>query len=245
MNVVKSELTLDLGRQLMDRNAFMDRIRQATAVGRAYQVALNPLATADQSYVGGGADPVASFLKEWRAVGGFGERVADAGAALTYLSEIIEKHSVKSALVWSHPLLAELGLSEWLNSKGIEVRDWAEIEHLPAERRKDLAFSADLGITSVDFAVAETGSLALCSRPGGRGRSASLLPPLHVTLLRPAQIVPDLFDLFRELGIEQTATGLPSNVVLITGPSKTGDIQLKLTTGVHGPGEVHAVVLEG
>jgi L-lactate utilization protein LutC len=76
----------------------------------------------------------------------------------------------------------------------------------------------------------------------GQGRSVSLVPPLHVALLEPSQIVPDLFDLFREL--ETHKAEFPSNITLITGPSKTGDIQLKLTTGVHGPGEVHAVVIE-
>jgi L-lactate dehydrogenase complex protein LldG len=110
--------------------------------------------------------------------------------------------------------------------------------------RKSRTFSAGLGITSVDWAVAETGSLAVCARPGGRGRSVSLLPPVHIALLTPDQIVPDLFDLYQKLEQERQRSDLPSNVTLITGPSKTGDIQLKLTTGVHGPGEVHALVVE-
>lgn len=222
----------------------MDRIRTATASGRAYQVTLNPLATADQSYVGGGPDPVATFLREWRAVGGFGERVPDFPSALIQISQILEKHDVKSALIWNHSLFERLGLSEWLNSRGIQVKNWADMERLPPDSRKEIAFSANLGITSVDWAVAETGSLVVCARPGGQGRSVSLLPPVHIAVLTSAQIVPDLFDLFRELGLEQASSGLPSNVTLITGPSKTGDIQLKLTTGVHGPGEVHAIIIE-
>ncbi|MDB5384717.1 MAG: hypothetical protein JWM11_363 [Planctomycetaceae bacterium] len=223
----------------------MDRIRTATAAGRAYQVALNPLATAEQSYVGGGLDPVETFLKEWRAVGGFGTRVADSSSAWDYISEILKTHSVKSVLVWRHAVLEAFGLRDRLVSRGIEVRDWADLELLSPGERKELTFSAEVGITSVDWAIAETGSLVLCARPGGQGRSVSLLPPLHITLLTSRQIVPDLFDLFRELEAEHTGPGLPSNVTLITGPSKTGDIQLKLTTGVHGPGEVHAIVMEG
>src|SRR5207249_2523590 len=98
------------------------------------------------------------------------------------------------------------------------------------------AFAADLGITSVDWAVAETGTLALCSS-SAQGRVVSLLPPRYLAIVEPAQIVPDLFDLFAAL--EPRKTELPSNLTLVTGPSKTGDIELKLTTGVHGPGEVH------
>jgi L-lactate dehydrogenase complex protein LldG len=64
---------------------------------------------------------------------------------------------------------------------------------------------------------------------------------VHVAIIEPSQLIPDLFDVFEKLDPEKDA--LPTNVTLITGPSKTGDIQLKLTTGVHGPGEVHALVV--
>lgn len=228
----------------MQRDEFMARVRQATAAGRAYQVALNPLATADQSYVGGGADPVATFLHEWRLVGGFGERVPDPPAVFEYLSGILSKHPVRTTLLWRHPVLDALDVESWLQQRGIEVLRWDELEHVSAAECRERTFAADFGITGVDWAVAETGSLVVCARPGGRGRSVSLVPPLHAAILTPSQIVPDLFDLFRELGDEHHEQGLPSNVTLITGPSKTGDIQLKLTTGVHGPGEVHTIVLE-
>lgn len=228
----------------MDREVFMQRIRTAAAAGRAFQVGVNPLATAVQSYVGGGPDLVETFLKEWRAVGGFGVRVGDVASALLYVSEVLTRHNVRSALVWKHAVLERAGLSDWLIASGVTAHNWAELEQMSAAQRQSIAFSADVGITSVDWAVAETGSLVVCARAGSQGRSVSLLPPLHITLLTPSQIVPDLFDLFQELGLEQAGPGLPSNVTLITGPSKTGDIQLKLTTGVHGPGEVHAIVVQ-
>lgn len=229
----------------MQRDEFMDRIRKATAAGRAYQVAVNPLATADQSYVGGGPDPVATFLNEWRAVGGHGDRLPSSPAVCDYLSRIMAKHNVRSVVIWRHRVLEQLGIPDWLRAQGLEVLSWDEAESLPAGERRVRTFAADFGITGVDWGVAETGSLVVCARPGGQGRSVSLLPKLHAAICTPAQLVPDLFDLFRELGLEHSARGLPSNVTLITGPSKTGDIQLKLTTGVHGPGEVHALVYEG
>jgi len=99
--------------------------------------------------------------------------------------------------------------------------------------------SADIGITSANYAIAETGSLAVGAKPG-QERLASLLPPVHVAVITRTQIVPDLIDAFRSL----EGQVLPSNLALITGPSKTGDIELQLTTGVHGPGNWHIVVID-
>ncbi len=93
--------------------------------------------------------------------------------------------------------------------------------------------ACDIGISSADCAIAETGTLMVCSRPG-QERLASLLPLMHVAIVERQQIVPDLIDAFgllHERGLEN----LPSNTTFITGPSKTGDIELQLTTGVHGP----------
>ena len=91
----------------------------------------------------------------------------------------------------------------------------------------------------VDHVIAETGTLVLNTRRE-QPRSASLLPPIHIAVAHRDQVVPDLFDLFEGRAF---ASGLPACVSLITGPSKTGDIELKLVTGVHGPGELHLVLV--
>jgi len=226
---------------LADRSTFLERIREATARGRAHRAEVNPHATHTAAYVGGGPDPVESLLTEWRAVGGQGDRVQGRDAARGYLADFIRRHAVQSVLRWKHPLLERLAIDEILAETGATVTGWEQLEAEAAEVRWPRAFSPQLGITSVDWAIAETGSLALCSRPG-QGRVVSLLPPRYLAIVEPVQIVPDLFDLFERLEIEKES--LPSNVVLVTGPSKTGDIELKLTTGVHGPGEVHLLVVE-
>ena len=106
--------------------------------------------------------------------------------------------------------------------------------------------NAELGVASADYAVAETGTLAVASA-AGRERAVTLLPPVLINVVASNQIVPDLFDLFTKLGAsageEAGSIELPSNLALITGPSKTGDIELQLTTGVHGPGEWHVIVI--
>jgi L-lactate dehydrogenase complex protein LldG len=226
---------------LADRTTFLARIREAAARGRAHRVAINPQATHEASYVGGGDDPVATFLKEWISAGGRGERVQGGDAARRYLADLLTACRPANVLRWQHLLLERLEIDRVLAARQIGVQTWDELERQSAEGRWPTAFAADLGITSVDWAVAETGTLALCSHPG-QGRVVSLLPPNYLAILEPAQIVPDLFDLFARL--EDHKHNLPSNVALVTGPSKTGDIELKLTTGVHGPGNVHVLVVE-
>ena len=175
-------------------------------------------------------------------MGGEGARVSGDEAARAYVRGVISKCAAKSILLWRHPLLERLGLKHALEGMEVELQWWDDLEKLPNEERRERAFGADLGITGVDWAIAETGALAICSGAGGRGRSVSLLPPVHIAIFERSQLIPDLFDLYPLL--EQLPEGLPSNVTLITGPSKTGDIQLKLTTGVHGPGEVRALIIE-
>jgi L-lactate utilization protein LutC len=226
---------------LADRNAFLATIREAAARGRAHRVAINPQATHAASYVGGGSDLVASFLDEWIAVGGKGERVRGSAGLGRYLADFFDSCRPAAVIRWSHPLLSRLDVDAILAERNISVAVWDELERQPAAERWPTAFAADLGITSVDWAVAETGTLALCSLPG-QGRVVSLLPATYLAIIEPSQIVPDLFDLFERF--EERKHDLPSNIALVTGPSKTGDIELKLTTGVHGPGNVNVVIVE-
>lgn len=226
---------------MSDRNAFLNSIREAAARGRAHRAEVNPEATHTAAYVGGGDDPVATFLSEWIGVGGRGERVQGAEGARRFLSGFLDSYPVANVIRWQHPLLNRLEIDSLLLERQINVHAWNELESQPADERWPTAFAADLGITSADWAVAETGTLALCSLKG-QGRVVSLLPPNYLAIIEPRQIVPDLFDLFERL--EEQKHQLPSNVALVTGPSKTGDIELKLTTGVHGPGNVHVLVVE-
>ncbi|NLX06700.1 MAG: LUD domain-containing protein [Phycisphaerae bacterium] len=112
---------------------------------------------------------------------------------------------------------------------------------LAADLDDEGLFRSTVTVGPVDFAVAETGSIALAADPQ-RQRLASLVPNIHVAVLWADQIVPDLMDLdacFRK-AYGQT---LPGAVTLITGPSKTADIEMNLVVGVHGPAQLHLVVL--
>jgi L-lactate dehydrogenase complex protein LldG len=86
------------------------------------------------------------------------------------------------------------------------------------------------------YGLADTGSVVVLSSEEPRARS--LLPFVHWTYLAESRILPGLDELFAELGND-----LPSSVAIITGPSRSGDIEMTLTVGVHGPGEVHVVLV--
>jgi L-lactate dehydrogenase complex protein LldG len=118
----------------------------------------------------------------------------------------------------------------------------------PAARRRLRAQIADaeLGLTGVDLAIAETGTLVLRSG-GGRPRSTSLLPPYHVAVFDRSVLVESLRQagVFLESwhdGSEPDDRGAVTS--FITGPSRTADIELTLTRGVHGPREVHAIFVD-
>jgi L-lactate dehydrogenase complex protein LldG len=87
------------------------------------------------------------------------------------------------------------------------------------------------------YGLADTGSVVLASGPE-EPRARSLLPEVHISLLAEERILPGLEELFAALGRE-----LPSALAIVTGPSRSADIEQSLTVGVHGPGEVHVVLL--
>lgn len=224
----------------MSRDVFLKRVREAAHAGRAYRVAPRGVVTETTGYVGGGDDVCATFVAELTAVGGFAHPVETLDAARQALRQLLERIQAKSALCWRHDVLDRLKLAPLLADLNITQVNFENLRSLPPDEQRARALAPDVGITSCDYAIAETGTLAMFTG-NGQERMASLLPPVHVAIVERRQIVPDLFDLFRALN-EAGNQQLASNIALITGPSKTGDIELQLTTGVHGPGELHVIL---
>jgi L-lactate dehydrogenase complex protein LldG len=220
-----------------NRDAFLAHVRQAAEMGRPYRVHTRPFPD-DTGYLGVEGDLVERFALEVNAVGGEAFVVNDLPAAGRELHRLLSESGARSAVGWKHELLDRLGLSALLAPPGVTLFDYHSLAKLPADEQRQTLLACDVGITSCDCAIAETGTLMMLSRPG-QERVASLLPPMHIAIVERQQIVPDLIDAFAMLG-EQL---LPSNVTFITGPSKTGDIELQLTTGVHGPGKWRVIVI--
>jgi L-lactate dehydrogenase complex protein LldG len=93
------------------------------------------------------------------------------------------------------------------------------------------------GVSTALYGLADTGSVVLAASPE-EPRGNSLLPAVHVSLLAEDRILPGLEALFEAVGAD-----LPSALAIVTGPSRSADIEQKLAVGVHGPGEVHVVLL--
>lgn len=127
--------------------------------------------------------------------------------------------------------LERLGVKNSLLAAGLQAKSWDEIT-------LDQLYDFDAAVTDVSWAVAETGSLVIKSDLR-HGRALSLVPVVHVAVVEARNCVPDLIDLLEILGRE----GVGNNVSIITGPSKTADIEGALVVGVHGPGEVQVFVV--
>ncbi len=129
-------------------------------------------------------------------------------------------------------LLDKLGMERALREAGFDL-------HRGDAMSPDQAFELDCGITDAWAAVAETGSLVIRPTPD-HGRLLSLAPPIHVAILEPRNFVPDLLDLFEKLRRDGAGEG----VAIISGPSKTADIEMNLVVGVHGPKLVRVFLLQ-
>ena len=227
---------------MSSREAFLKRVREAVAEGNRAGATPPLPERANVGYQGAGADPVQRFCQELAAAGGKGYLAADHVAVVHTIQGILSSHNARRILLSRGGLIDQLNLPQKLKGLGLDVKTLDDLQHDP---RADF-FSAEVGITNVHRLIAETGTVVLASKPN-EPRSASLLPPVHICLADRAQLLPDLFDLFDLFSPTASPTKSlpPSCLTLITGPSKTGDIELKLVTGVHGPGEIHVIMCEG
>ena len=115
-----------------------------------------------------------------------------------------------------------------------------EAVFLDAPNQSEL-FDCDMGITTAQWAIAETGTIVLESERE-RHRLASLVPPVHVAIVEAGRIRRTMSEMLAL--IKNSDAGLSRTVTFITGPSRTSDIELTLAIGVHGPGELHVMVID-
>lgn len=154
-------------------------------------------------------------------------RVPESGLVESVVG-ILRGMSAKGVLLTDEPLPQRDALVGAIEAAGCTLVDLKD---------NDSAFTADAGVTLARLGIAETGSIAIRSGSNTR-RLASLAVPEHIAILRERDIVPDLMDWTATL-----TAPIAANEVLITGPSKTADIELNLVWGVHGPKKVHVVLI--
>ena len=187
------------------------------------------------------------FRHEFERVGGVLHQVADPGAVPDAIARIAGERGMHRVVAW-HGEAIGLDVAAPLVARGLEAiaAPAGEVPAAERQRRRAVAAAADLGVTGVDLAIAETGTLVvhLRRRPPALGLAAAGLPRGGVRS-RGARRVAVQAGLALEAwhdGVAPAERGASIN--FITGPSRTADIELTLTRGVHGPKEVHAVFVE-
>jgi len=185
------------------------------------------------------------FREEFERVGGVFHRARTAAEVPAVVLAIARAKSAREIVAWDLASLG-LGLEPALGAAGLSVHVAREVGETARRGHRDEAARAELGVTGADFALAETGTLILLSG-AGRPRSTSLLPATHVAVFDRSRLLESLEQvgiMLEALHADPARAMSGAMINFITGPSRTADIELTLTRGVHGPKEVHAVFVE-
>ena len=174
-----------------------------------------------------------SFIKELLNVNAVVLKAENDEVVIALITEIVQEKGISSYTMWESDYINSVGLKELLNREGLE--------QITSRDKNEIA-GAGMGITGADYAIADTGTLVLLTDEN-RPRSVSLLPPIHLAIVNKADIVSDIRELFIILKqMLDTGWNVPSCMTFITGPSRTADIELNLTLGVHGPKELYVII---
>ncbi len=196
-------------------------------------------AAASPARATGEADRLVRFRAELTALAGTVHEADGVEAIADLVAELARAEGSPRVIAWSEGALGVPGLHASIAARGLEIVP-PDVDHDGRSRQEQLdrLASASVGVTGADVILADTGSIVVLSGPG-RPRLASLLTPVHVALVHPDRIVGSISEL---LATRPELVSAGSNLVAITGPSRTADIEHTLSRGVHGPREVHAVV---
>ncbi len=168
------------------------------------------------------------FVQKFENLGGKSFRVRNTSAVVPAIADLLVQ---KNAVASNSPFLRKCGIT------GLPQ---VHTGFTDREELKEACAGADIGITSVDYALAATGSLVMLSSPN-EARLVTLLPPAHIAIFPRSLLLANLDEL---LSILPRPADQTSSMVLITGPSRTADIEQILVRGVHGPGEIYAVIVD-
>ena len=194
---------------------------------------------------GNDRDLAAMFGAKLEELQGSFEIVDSATDVADRIIDRINRQDAGSApvLAWAAGEIPVPGLEQRLTESGIDVLVPGDLHDRELRTR---AAGATTGITGVDAAFASTGSVLLASGPG-KSRAASLLPLHHLVIVPITRIYPTFEDWLRSLRRLKRLEPLlreSGQISFVTGPSKSADIELNLTLGVHGPKTVHALLFD-
>ena len=182
------------------------------------------------------------FLNNWQALGGKGAIVHSLEDTVQCLKDWLGDH--QAAWLNKHQAIVAWDMLPNVAEFAFAALEWPLIRYSQAAQyppaRYSIAAQAELGVTGADWGIALSGTLVINSSPQ-RGRAVSLLPPRHLTFIEASKLRDNLFEVLEEL----TSLGIPPSAIeMISGPSRTSDIEMDLSIGVHGPIEVYVVVID-
>ena len=170
------------------------------------------------------------------------KRVPTHKEAAQAVAEVVRAQGAHRVMRTGEELLERLELDTALRAAGAVPRVLAPSRGRPKSALRTTAMEADMGISGVEYAIAETGSCVVS--PGRRtSRLVSLTPPVYIALVEPEQVLESLDDLLALRRLEHLRGRGTPYMNLISGPSRTADIEQTLTIGVHGPGQVYLVLI--
>ena len=184
-------------------------------------------------------------LAEMAALGGWNvHRASGVEEAIGYIESVARESEATNIVRSAQNVFDQIPVDSVLANMGLKVTTVERDEANPREALREEIRQSGIGITGADYALAETGSLIILPRKG-LSRLVSLVPPVHIALVRPEDILESMDDLFllRRLEYHQRGGEMGSYLNFITGPSRTADIEMTIVEGVHGPKEVHMVIL--
>ena len=175
------------------------------------------------------AERITAFTAILDKLGAPVDVATDMAAAVTRIAEVLAMHNASS-----------LALSDADEVLAIARDLPAAIEQVPHDAARQTLLQSHAGLSTAQWAVAETGTLVLVSRHE-RHRLSTLLPDLHIALVPASRLLATLGDAF--VRIEPESTPDAATITFVTGPSRTADIELELVVGVHGPKALHVVLV--
>ncbi len=221
------------------RAEFLESIRHRTQAGRYKPTNAPDVAWTRKEEPGENGpieDPAARFIEELEALGGHSKRVESLDEARAYVLDLAREREAKLLLRWDVDELDDLGIDAPLGETGVEVAVWRDLADF-----REVAGKADIGLSTAEWAIAETGTLVLEGGPG-KGRTVTLLPPTYIAVVPVDRVLRTVHEAIEKYAGGEVG-GLPANVCFHTGPSRSGDIEMALFVGMHGPGDVHVILV--
>ena len=162
---------------------------------------------------------------------------------LEYMESLITKLDAKKLAITVQDSISDIDVQKLSDARHVSLTKVTKQLGIDDQALRDRVIEADIGITGVEYAVVETGTCVI-SADSQTGRLVGLAPPVHVVLVRRGQVLASLDDLFAIRRLQFVEERMPAYTNLISGPSRTADIEHTLVTGVHGPGDVHMILME-